>query len=106
MENQKPEALGISVFLSLNYIIGSLKPLKGGVGGAGTKSAKFSAVFHQGSNKYKESSNINGNLMRKGKFPNHQKFLAVLLLYGTSVKRKKKKKTTTKINKKKIPGRN
>lgn len=29
--------------------------------------------------------------MRKGKFPNHQKFLAVLLLYGTSVKEKKKK---------------
>lgn len=32
VENQKPEALGISVFLSLNYIIGSLKPLKGGGG--------------------------------------------------------------------------
>lgn len=95
LEKQKPEALSISLFLSLNYIIGSLKP---STREEGTKPAELRALFHQGNKKYEGSSTTNNwKLMRKGKFPN-QNFSAVFL-YGASVR-------TTKINKKEMPGRN
>lgn len=96
LEKQKPEALSISLFLTLNYIIGSLTPSKRE---KGTKPAELRALFHQGNKIYEGSSTTNNwKLMRKGKFPNHQNFSAVFL-YGASVR-------TTKINKKEMPGRN